>query len=162
MDYPGLVVFDLDFTLWDCGGLWIDCTTHPFRLDPDGVVIDGSGRRFRLYDDVEEILEQLDGFGVPMALASRTGRPDWAEELLDLWNLKDRFSYREIYPDSKISHFRNLSADSGIPLKEMIFFDDEERNIVEVSALGVQCHLVSNGLSTRYLERSLKSFSEKV
>ena len=78
MDCRGLVFFDLKFTLWDCGGLWIDGPAHPFRQVPDGAVIDSSGRWFRLFENVEGILEQLDGLEVPMALAKRTertGRP---------------------------------------------------------------------------------------
>ena len=159
---PGLVVFDLDFTLWDCGGLWIDCTSHPFTRSVSGEVADAEGRRFRLYDDAEAILSQLESDQVPLALASRTERPDWAGELLALWDLGERFHYHEIYPGSKVSHFESLREKSGIPFREMIFFDDEERNITEVGALGVHCHHVKNGVNLPLLERSLKSFSEKV
>lgn len=159
---PGLVVFDLDFTLWDCGGLWIDCTSHPFTRSLEGEVSDREGRSFRLYDDAIAILDQLATGGIPLGVASRTQRPDWALELLRLWELEERFQYHEIYPGSKVSHFKSLRASSGIPFEEMIFFDDEERNITEVGSLGVHCYQVKNGLGLPILEAALKSFSEKV
>ncbi|MDF1738125.1 MAG: magnesium-dependent phosphatase-1 [Verrucomicrobiales bacterium] len=159
---PGLVVFDLDFTLWDCGGLWIDCTSHPFIQTADGGVSDSSGRRFRLYEEAEEILDQLESAEVSLALASRTERPDWAVELLNLWGLEERFLYHEIYPGSKVTHFESLRDRTGIHFREMLFFDDEERNITEVGRLGVHCHHVKNGVSLSLLEAALKSFSKKV
>lgn len=161
MAHPGLVVFDLDFTLWDCGGLWIDCTSHPFKKGHDGTVSDSVGRRFRLFEEVEEILEELAAHAIPLALASRTERPEWAGELLDLWNLKERFLSREIYPGSKVSHFESLRRQTGIPYEEMIFFDDEERNVIEVGGLGVHCYHVKSGVSLVMLRGALKTFSEK-
>ncbi|MDA7921983.1 magnesium-dependent phosphatase-1 [Verrucomicrobiales bacterium] len=161
MAHPGLVVFDLDFTLWDCGGLWIDCTSHPLKRDDGGQVTDSEGRRFRLYEEALEILEELDSCGVPLGLASRTERPDWAEELLHLWALKDRFLYREIYPGSKVSHFNSLQRATNLGFDEMIFFDDEPRNIEEVSALGVHYHQVTSGVNLDLLRSVLKSFFEK-
>lgn len=162
MALPGLVVFDLDFTLWDCGGLWIDCTSHPFIVGADGWISDSRGRRFRLYEEVEEILDQLESAGIPLALASRTERPDWAGELLKLWALEDRFCYHKIYPESKVAHFESLRERTGISFREMVFFDDEERNISEVGGLGVHCHHVKRGVTLSLIESALKSFSEKV
>lgn len=42
----------------------------------------------------------------------------------------------EIYPSSKLRHFKALQEDSGIDCSEMLFFDDERRN-AEVRSLGV-------------------------
>ncbi|MEO0444645.1 MAG: hypothetical protein AAF191_01070, partial [Verrucomicrobiota bacterium] len=60
---PGLIVFDLDLTLWSCGGLWIDCTQWPFTQREDGTIIDGSGSPFTLYPDVSGILADIDSQG---------------------------------------------------------------------------------------------------
>ena len=38
-----LVVFDLDFTLWDCGGTWCDCLSPPFMVR-DQRILDRTGR----------------------------------------------------------------------------------------------------------------------
>lgn len=41
----------------------------------------------------------------------------------------------EIWTGSKIRHFRELHAKTGIPYNEMVFYDDEGRNR-EVESLG--------------------------
>lgn len=154
---PRLVVFDLDFTLWDAGGLWCDCLTPPFRKSGEQVV-DYRLKVVRLYDDVHAILDRLDEAGIDMALASRTERPVWAERLLDLLEIDRRFAWREIYPSSKLRHFRSLSQNSGYDFSEMLFFDDEFRNIEEVGALGVESVHVGSGMSEALLEEGLRRF----
>ena len=56
---PKLIVFDLDFTLWDCVGTWCDCLSPPFRVR-HGHISDRSGRRVSLYDDIHAILDHCD------------------------------------------------------------------------------------------------------
>mgnify|MGYP006299586293 CR=1 FL=1 len=141
-----LVVFDLDFTLWDCGGTYCDCTFPPYSWKKSSVT-DSDGAVIRLYDDVYEILEMLDADGVMMAIASRTTTPHWARELLDLLGIAPFFSFSEIYPDSKLTHFSRLHQQSGVPFQQMLFFDDEYRNIDEVGELGVNVVHVKNGLN---------------
>tara|TARA_R110002096_G_scaffold316010_13_gene510409 strand:+ start:4216 stop:4698 length:483 start_codon:yes stop_codon:yes gene_type:complete len=153
--YPKLVVFDLDFTLWDCGGKWIDCTDWPFRQEQDRV-FDQSGNEFLLYAEVRELLDELQDADCRLALASRTTRPEWADWLLKAWDLDSWFAHQEIYPSSKIRHFEKLQADTNISFEEMIFFDDEERNIIEVAALGVTAVHVRNGLDRATFEEGLE------
>ena len=93
-----------------------------------------------------------------MALASRTEQPAWARELVGLLGLTDRFAFAEIYPASKLSHFKALRKLSGIEFKEMLFFDDEMRNIREVSQLGVSAVHVSDGLHADLFQESLDSY----
>ncbi len=152
-----LIVFDLDFTLWDCGGTWCDHTNPPYYRQ-NGIVRDDDDRKIRLYDDVFQILEQLDRRQIPLAVASRTTTPDWASELMDLFDIKRFFKYFEIYPGSKINHFYALKAKTGLSYRDMIFFDDEYRNIDEVSRLGVRTVFVQDGINEglmkEYLGRS--------
>jgi magnesium-dependent phosphatase 1 len=151
---PLLIVFDLDFTLWDCGGTWCDCLSPPFRLQ-DGHVVDRRRRRVRLYDDVEPILSHCDAHQIPIAVASRTEQPDWARQLLDLLAISHRFAFAEIYPSSKLQHFAALRDASGVDYSDMLFFDDEMRNIREVSHLGVTCIHVPDGLDEGLLHSGL-------
>lgn len=159
MPFPKLVVFDLDFTLWDCGGLWIDCTQPPFRVDEEGRVRDQRDRVFRLYPEVMSILDELESEGCLLALASRTEQPSWAREALDLMGIRQRFQFEEIYPGSKVRHFDSLRNASGSAYGEMLFFDDEDRNIIEVGALGVTAIHVGNGMNRGLLDRGLKAWS---
>lgn len=149
-----LVVFDLDFTLWDCGGTWCDHTNPPYYLQ-NGMIRDDDGRKIRLYDDVLEILAQLEHQQISMAVASRTSAPDWADELMKLFDIKKYFQYFEIYPGSKISHFRSLQEKTGLKYSDMMFFDDESRNIEEVSQLGVHAIFVEDGMHMRLLKSHL-------
>lgn len=158
MEKPGLIVFDLDFTLWDCGGLWVDCTDYPFRKEKGGRILDRSGRHLRLFEDVPEILDEIDRMGIPMALASRTEQPRWARALLELLGIRTRFAFEEIYPGSKVSHFNRLRADSGLAYREMLFFDDEHRNIVEVGKLGVESISVGRGVNRQVFSEGLRVF----
>lgn len=97
---------------------------------------------------------------IAMAAASRTSAPSAARQALNglylvddsprrqsdapaavkAWNL---FDFDEIYPGSKITHFRKLHADSGFAYEDMIFFDDEYRNSEVGTKLGV--HFVEVG-----------------
>ncbi|XP_070233534.1 magnesium-dependent phosphatase 1 isoform X1 [Bos indicus] len=139
---PKLAVFDLDYTLWP---FWVD--THvdpPFHKSSDGTVRDRRGQSIQLYPEVPEVLERLRGLGVPIAAASRTGEVEGANQLLELFDLVRYFVHREIYPGSKVTHFERLQRKTGVPFSQMIFFDDEKRNIVDVSKLGTKwCYLHS-------------------
>ena len=67
---PNLIVFDLDFTLWDCGGTWCDCLTPPFRKHHDQI-LDRGDRHVTFYSEVLAILDFFDAKQVTAALASR-------------------------------------------------------------------------------------------
>ncbi|HRX17124.1 MAG TPA: magnesium-dependent phosphatase-1 [Spirochaetota bacterium] len=149
-----LIVFDLDFTLWDAAGTWCDHTCPPFQKKGD-VVVDCRGGIISLYPDVKKILILLKEQGYRLAIASRTGEPEWASQLMDIFDIKKYFDYLEIYPASKLVHFDKMKRKLGIGYDRMIFFDDEIRNIDEVGALGVAtCH-VTGGITFRLVERKL-------
>ena len=158
---PKLVVFDLDFTLWKCGNTWIDCSDYPFSMQPDGRILGVRGGEYVLYADVPLILNQLTNKGVQLSLASRTSEPDWANELLELMDIDHFFSAAQIYPGSKVKHFRILKELTGIGYSDMIFFDDEQRNIVDVSALGVQSEHVDSGVDLSILTQALERFCHR-
>ncbi|SJX60361.1 related to magnesium-dependent acid phosphatase [Sporisorium reilianum f. sp. reilianum] len=165
---PGLVVFDLDYTLWP---LWVD--THvdsPLRRRGSDInrVHDRNGQPLSFFPHVPAILLWLRRSGVPVAAASRTSAPAVARQALNALFLVDDahllddehneenegkehprvvkaidlFAHLEIYPGSKLTHFRALHRDSGIAYQDMLFFDDEYRN-AEVGKLGV--HFVEVG-----------------
>lgn len=160
MNRPELIVFDLDFTLWDCGGTWCDCLSPPFR-SRGGAISDRTGRSIRLYQDVHDILESCDHHDVPIAIASRTEQPDWARELLDLLAVTHRFAFAEIYPSTKLRHFAALHQASGIDYQRMMFFDDETRNIREVSQLGVCCIHVPDGIDQELFQAAHQQFAAR-
>lgn len=141
-----LVVFDLDFTLWNCGGTYCDCTAPPYRKNGKQI-LDSDGSRLELYDDVHDILEFLKNDKLQLAIASRSTTPHWAGELLKIMGIDQYFNYLEIYPDTKTKHFSALATQSGISFSNMLFFDDEHLNIDEVGELGVNVVHVRNGIN---------------
>jgi len=158
--FPELIVLDLDFTLWDCDGTWCDCLRPPFR-QRDGKVVDGDDRVVRLYEDVLAVLDECAASQISLALASRTEQPSWATQLVQLLGIADRFAFAEIYPTSKLQHFAALHTASGVAYDRMLFFDDELRNITEVSELGVVCVPVRFGFSQAVYQEGLRQYRER-
>ena len=140
-----IFVFDLDFTLWNAGDGWCDTTIPPYFWE-NGKLYDQSYSWIRLYPDVFEILEYLRERGKIIVAASRTFEPDWANDLIQLFDIDKYFDLKEIYPSSKIHHFKRIQNHFQIPFHKMVFFDDEYRNIEEVGNLGVQAVHVRNGI----------------
>ncbi|XP_059153435.1 magnesium-dependent phosphatase 1-like isoform X2 [Physella acuta] len=156
MAEPKLIVFDLDYTLWP---FWVD--THvdpPFHMTSDGKVYDSHNHHVKYYKDVPEILNSLHNSGVKLAIASRTCAVTEASDLTRLFKWDQYFDYRQIYPGSKITHFKKLHVMSGIAYEEMLFFDDEHRNIADVSSLGVACQLVPQGINKESFQTGLQLY----
>ncbi|XP_032679941.1 magnesium-dependent phosphatase 1-like [Odontomachus brunneus] len=151
-----IVVFDLDQTLWP---FWVDSNvTPPFRKKSDKVV-DVHGRNVKYFADVPDVLKRLYDEGYELGIASRTTEIEGAKQLLNLFGWEKYFKYIEIFPSSKKEHFSNIQKNSEIDYKDMLFFDDEPRNIVEVAVLGVHAVLVPDGVNLDLIEKSLEDFS---
>ncbi|KAI9634357.1 magnesium-dependent phosphatase-1 [Dioszegia hungarica] len=148
--WPQLIAFDLDYTLWD---LWIDTHVSPplkRRGESINQLIDRRGQPLEFYAEVPSILSELKRRNIHIAAASRTSAPELAREALGMMLLHDEgktvkavsyFNTMEIYPGSKLKHFRSIHSKTKIPYDQMLFFDDEHRNI-ETESLGVTMQLV--------------------
>ncbi|KAJ3982087.1 magnesium-dependent phosphatase-1 [Lentinula detonsa] len=170
---PKLVAFDLDYTLWD---LWIDThVTGPLHRDKNAIneVLDKHNTPISFYKHVPQILHRLRTAEVTIAAASRTSAPTKARSALTLLLVPpmegskegavkaiDFFDQLEIYPGSKLTHFKRLHQKTEIPYSEMLFFDDEHRN-KEVEQLGVTFCLVRNGLDDRTFEQGLAEWRKR-
>ncbi|HAZ04279.1 MAG: magnesium-dependent phosphatase-1 [Bacteroidetes bacterium GWF2_42_66] len=161
-------VFDLDFTIWNAGDTFCSETSPPYFWN-DEQLFDQQGRWIRLYPDSVGILKRLKKAGKILAVASRTNEPEWAKQLLQLFDIEKYFDIMEIYPGSKVTHLKNIQEKVGCPFDQIVFFDDEERNIQEVSLTGVKCVYVKNGLSFNYTslkkghyKKGLKNIKQKI
>ncbi|KAI0804798.1 magnesium-dependent phosphatase-1 [Irpex lacteus] len=169
---PKLVAFDLDYTLWD---LWIDThVTPPLKRVGVNSVWDKHGEQIEFYRDVPEILHRLREAGVIIAACSRTSAPKLARQALSLLLVPPQvgdkesppkpaiefFDQLEIYPGSKLTHFKKLHEKTGLPYSEMLFFDDERRN-KEVESLGVTFCLVQHGTDDRTFEHGLAEWRRR-
>ncbi|KAJ3034934.1 Magnesium-dependent phosphatase 1 [Rhizophlyctis rosea] len=150
---PQLICFDLDYTIWPL--------TQGFS------VADRSGNKVSIYSDLPAIFRYLKERHpeIKLAIASRTHAPEYADVILDLLHvapahfqppvgksrsttepnpvlhppLKSFFDVFEIYPSDKQAHFKSIHKKTSIPFENMLFFDDERRNIISVGKLGVTC-----------------------
>lgn len=57
--------------------------------------------------------------------------------------------------------FIRISKACKIGLEDMLFFDDEHRNIADLEKLGVVSILVKDGMTIKVLMDGLKKFSDK-
>ncbi|KAI5701236.1 hypothetical protein M8J75_007489 [Diaphorina citri] len=156
--FPKLAVFDLDHTLWPFH-VYID-VIPPFKKIGDKV-LDAGGAIIKYYRDVPAILKYLKQNNCLVAAASRTTEMLRAHQLVDLFNWNQHFDHKEIFPGQKTTHFANLKKATGIEYKDMVFFDDEERNSHDVSPLGVTCIHVKDGMSHSVLHKGLKQWASK-
>jgi magnesium-dependent phosphatase 1 len=166
---PKLIVFDLDYTLWD---FWCDThCTEPIKASADHTfVTDRFSEKFGFYDEVPSILSHLRDNDIKVGAASRTHAPHIARELLRLLHVMDvegkkrkaidYFDHMEIYPGSKLWHFNKLQEATGFRYEDMLFFDDEARNR-EVEQLGVKMCLVRDGINKAEIDRGVKEWRLK-
>lgn len=163
---PRLVVFDLDGTLWNPAmyQLW-GGGGAPFRRAPSGhAVIDCSGTRVRLLGNSAAVLAELKRSDVMVGLASSTDEPEWADECMrkiridGQFAMKDCIDLEQIHKGPKRTHFEALHRVSHIGYEDMIFFDNENRNIESVRPLGVLCCHCPDGMTGELWDRALKEF----
>lgn len=144
---PPLIVFDLDNTLW---------TPELYQLRQIERLkrFPVAGKDVKLFQVADDIIQQIRTGkypGTKFAVASRTKSVEWAQNLLDQFDLREIFDYVEIFPGDKKQHFANLKSASGFDYNEMLFFDDNRDgkfgNCEPVSALGVLSVHCPKGLS---------------
>lgn len=157
---PRLVVFDLDHTLWPFG---VDNFFYkpPYRRE-NNKIFDSENKEMNYFDKVPSVLESIRKQKIDMAVASRTEYPEGAFSLLKLFKLDDYFKYKQIYPGTKTVHFEKFKNESRYQYNEMLFFDDEQRNIDDTSPLGVTAILVDpdKGVTLNDLTEGLEKFAK--
>jgi len=105
-------------------------------------------------------LKKLKSLGYTLAIASRTSATSEARELLKLFEWENHLSFLEIYPGKKTTHLNEISKSSSVPLSQMLFFDDEHRNITDTKRIGVCSVLVNNGINHNIVKEGIKHFIE--
>lgn len=164
---PRVIVFDLDNTLWTP-------ELYKLRKLERSNQIPIAGKDVKLFDGAKEVLENIlpnlrgaDGDEKPiLAIASRTNKVEWAEDLLDQFQLRDLFSAIEIFPGIKTNHFAKIQRKTKIAFHEMMFFDDARDgkygNCEPVAAMGVFCVHCPDGLNTKEVfENALDLYENK-
>ena len=100
-----------------------------------------------------------------LAIASRAYQKKQALIAFKEFGWSEYFSSIQIYYDddfdSKIVHLKKISEELSITnCQQILFFDDEPKNIRETTSIGVLAHRVSNGLNKSELFTGLKKFND--
>lgn len=107
--------------------------------------ISTQGQKMETYPETLEVLKHWSS-KCEIAVASRTSYPQGAESLLKLFGMDKYIKYKEIYPGCKHTHFNRLKKQSTFDYSEMLFFDDESRNIRDLRQLGVESVLIDSDI----------------
>jgi magnesium-dependent phosphatase 1 len=170
---PRLVAFDLDGTIWDPEMYQLWGGGAPFRGDGFGDMTDRKNTKIRLLGNTREIFSSLkygqEFVETKVAWVSCTDEPDWAETLLNQFKLPCGSTLAtcihssQIYKANKADHFRRLKAEfPDIAYEDMLFFDNERSNIVNVSKLGVRCVYCPDGLNDIIWNQGLSLFGKNM
>lgn len=118
-------------------------------------------QEIRPFPDVYRIFGHLREADIRIAFATRTKYPTGAMQLIDKLRFHQFVSHIEISSGSKVYHFNRIRDESGVPFDEMMFFDDEERNIVDIAPLGVHSVLVSpeTGVTEAVVHQELDKYA---
>ncbi|CAB9517782.1 Magnesium-dependent phosphatase 1 [Seminavis robusta] len=187
---PSVIIFDLDGCLWRpemyellyfSGGAGAPFTKSP-DYDTDGTLLTTKGEPVRLLGQVRQVMQEL--YSNPkwkntqVGISSRTDQPDWARELLQKFTIEtttttnnDKGSYFameqvfqkgpiEIQSDSKVRHFERIAAQTGVPMSDILFFDNERGNCREVAKLGVVVGYAPDGVTQQIWDASLQAFPD--
>ena len=122
----------------------------PFTTQPNGDLVDSSGRKTYLMGAVREIFQELhtepQWKGAKVGIASSCDEPSWARECLKKFTVGSGTPLQAIVDDnlieiykarSKQEHLTQISKKSGVPFEQIMFLDNERGNCNAVSKLGV-------------------------
>jgi magnesium-dependent phosphatase 1 len=138
--------------------------------DNEHTIVDQDNKALTYYCDVPTILYTLKEFCLNetnghMAIASRTNEREGARQLIELFGWQSYFSSYQMYSGCKVNHINQICKDLNIASKdELLFFDDDSRNIVDVEAIGVTSILLNKkyGLTVEDCINGLKKHDLKL
>ena len=168
---PKVLVFDLDGCVWDpeMYELW-GGGGAPFKNRSDGNLQDRGGTIVRLLGDVKNIMKEFKTdpkwSESVVAVASSCDEPTWARECIKKFpispelKLSDVFDPDniEIYKRNKAKHLQNISKQTGVDLKDMIFFDNQYGNCQDVAGVGVTVVYTPEGVTRKAFDEGLAQF----
>eukprot|EP00892_Ulva_mutabilis_P001408 jgi/Ulvmu1/11268/UM073_0040.1 len=166
---PALIAFDLDGTLWYPEMYLLDGAPYEKSTERNSVMTRGHDQ-VELIRDSQAILSELATdeawSNTHVAYVSRTTHPKWAKtclQLLDVTpdtNMDAMSPLQEIYPGNKKKHFKKIHAQTSIPYRDMLFFDNERWNCQDVSQLGVTCVYTPQGMTREKWLQGLREFAQ--
>lgn len=75
-------------------------------VSSNGTITDRHKEVIECYPEVPEVLKSLHKNGYTLAVASRTSEVKGAKQLIELFGWDKYFTYQEIFPGCKVTHFK--------------------------------------------------------
>lgn len=177
---PKLIALDLDHTLWPFTADYRSAIP-PYTKKEDGVygfTKSQEGERFEekinLFPDVPSILGEIYDSGIPIAYTSRNFQTDSVRSLLTLFTINSASEnismidcirgnpvYFQVFMtrNAKTDHFTNIMSSSNIEPKDILFFDDESKNIESSTKLGI-CSILLNRITGLTKDEFVRGITE--
>jgi magnesium-dependent phosphatase 1 len=128
-----------------------------------GIMLSAASRT----DATDVAREMLKVLHVPVLAAGTLGGAEGSEgekgstkevEIIKPVKAMDVFMAPQIYPGSKTGHFARIMKATGVPYKDMLFFDDEGRNRNVETDLGVLFYFIRDGLTTEEIDKGINEW----
>lgn len=155
MSFPKIVIFDLDHTLWPYMAHKLKL---PLYINSDGDPTDQNGVVLKLFPDVRTVLEWICAYDMSIAYASRSRKPLHVQALLDALDLEKYAVSKQLIIGTKEQHIRKIADETRFKFNEMLFFDDEQRNIDDLEPLGITCVHIEHGMTMEILKEGLEKY----
>ena len=128
---------------------------------------DHYGNHLTPFKNVNKILKTLKEHclkeGQHLAIASKASAKTMALTAFKEYGWNNNFSSIQIYYDTKTTHMNEIRKDLKLEnCNDFLFFDDDQRNIIETSKIGVHAYLVTQdeGLNRFELFDGLNKFNK--
>lgn len=154
-------LFELDFTLWDCGDIPHSRLHLPLQKNMH-MVKDQAGKLVNASQDIFRIMDELKEAGYGIGYLASSPIPECTEKLLSYLGL-------EPYPDKVIftdqnrkDQFKAFMEETGATADKMIYFDSSRENVEIAKSLNIISFLIPNeGLTYDTYKLALKTASMK-
>lgn len=158
---PKVILFDADYTLWPFS-FDLD-VTFPIYIKENkekNIVLDDAGKHLKMYRQVPGILEYLQNRGHKLGVISQTRYNITFMRLLELFDINRYFTFKEVYPIPKQRHIEIINLKSDIDFGDMLYFDDEYKEIPDVADLTTVPILIGDeGVTMEDIRKGLHIFS---
>lgn len=139
-----IFAFELDNTLWECGGERHDKLEAPFEKKSviGGLIKDKMGKRLYPYPEIKTILSQIKDSGYTIAFMATTGKPECTRQLMEITEI-DHFPDISIFnEDNKKDQINMLMAETGSTPGEILYFDSSRENTRQLKPMDINTFLI--------------------
>lgn len=159
---PTMIILQLDLTVWPFMAD-MQVSLPVFKAEEKHTIVDPTGRLFRLYPDIPELLDNLERRWFKLAAISQSTNAERVETLLEKFDISHYFSTWEIIPGPKTLHVKRLHEQTNVPYEEMLFIDYDTADIPALKDLNVTCYLLQDqeGLTLEEMEEAFLDFYRK-